>query len=166
MGIIGYHHFDTRVWVNTLSFNYHIILVGLIIQTSENKQFAKNEIQVEHIPREAISASLLTSFVAWAQKHEISPVIFSLIGELSVRGIVRSGNCLSGNCPVGEMSVRGNVRSGSCPVGELSGRGIVCRGIIGRGIVRRGIVGRGIVRIPTGVRQNQEILSRAYVGLC
>ena len=38
---------------------------------------------------------------------------------------VRSGNCLVGNCPVGEMSGQGIVRSGNCPVGELSGRRIV-----------------------------------------
>ena len=91
------------------------------------------------------------------KKHEISPVISSLIGELSVRGIVRSGNCLSGNCPVGELSGRGNVRSGNCPGGEMSVWGVVRSGnypvgewsvgeLSGRGMVRRGIVGRGIVR--------------------
>ena len=41
------------------------------------------------------------------------------VGELSGRGIVRSGNCPSGNCPGGELSV------GELSVGELSGRGIV-----------------------------------------
>ena len=35
------------------------------------------------------------------------------IGELSVQGIVRSGNC-----PVGELSGRGIVRSGNCPEGN------------------------------------------------
>ena len=36
------------------------------------------------------------------------------------RGIVRVGNCPSGNCPFGEMSGRGIVRSGKCPFGKMS----------------------------------------------
>ena len=43
-----------------------------------------------------------------------------MVGELSVRGKVRVGNCPSGNCPFGEMSGRGIVRSGKCPFGEMS----------------------------------------------
>ena len=57
------------------------------------------------------------------QKHEISLFIYSLIGKLSVRGIVcrgnvRSGNCLSGNGPSGNC-LSGNGPSGNC----LSGNG-------------------------------------------
>ena len=49
-------------------------------------------------------------------------------GEMPGLGNVRRGTVRSGNCPLGEMSIRGNVRSGNCPVGEMSVRGNCCSG--------------------------------------
>ena len=78
---------------------------------------------------------------------------WQLFCKKNIKTISSQCICLSGNCPVGELSGRGIVRSGNCPVGELSGWGIVRRGIVHRGIARVGIVRVGIVRVgncPSG----------------
>ena len=55
-----------------------------------------------------------------------------MVGEMSV-----PGNVLVGKCPVGEVSGRGIVRSGKCPSGKCQS-GICPRGSVSRGSVRSG----------------------------